>query len=280
LRVIVPKHNYLFVIALLPLLVVTSAVAAPTVSDGCCRFDAGALSAGPVAEARSLFQFCELGEDCGPDLAGIGAELSRPPARFADSPTSESKCAKALPAVPGTLLMVLAGFVCVSLVKDRKMWLAAAACLLSLGHTGLAILPQLAAQLRSKEKIEGGSPPKPARIYTLDGIDRLRSDVEGTGYTGLLRHLAGIPQNSPVNLTKLFVTPAVQSRNLRESREDTLCTQKRRRPGESSAITTSSHRLIQAASCLTKNDEEHACFSPAFIFNSMARSPPSRPHDC
>ncbi len=39
-----------------------------------------------------------------------------------------------LPAIPKSILMALVGFLCVSLVRDGKVWLAVAASLLPLGH--------------------------------------------------------------------------------------------------------------------------------------------------
>ncbi len=279
-RVIVSRKKYWFLVAVLPLLVVTSAVAGSTVCKSGCHLEAGDSSTGPALQSESPVQLWGLGENSSRCLAGIGAELLKPPTRSAGSTVSAISGVKVLPAVPGAILMVAAGFLCVSFIRDRKMWLAAATCLITLGQTGLAILPHLAARLRSKDQVQGDSPPQAARIYRLDGIDRVRSDVEGSQYIGLLHHLAGIPLNTGGALTDLHARQSIEARDLFDLPEDTVCLRKvRRRQQSISAIITSSQRLIQPA-IRPGNSEKHACFYPAFIFSSMARGPPLRPQDC
>lgn len=80
-------------------------------------------------------------------LVGIGREIVKPHIASTTSISSQQDYAESLPAVPAAKLMVLIGFLCVSLVRDRKVWLAALGGLLWLGHAGAQTVPQLAQQL-------------------------------------------------------------------------------------------------------------------------------------
>lgn len=264
---VLKKHKNL-VVFLTSLLVVTSASAAPTIggcSDRCCI---GPVSAGQDVDAQFLPEFSASAQQCDSHLAGIAAEMFGPPAGFADSPASASTDAKSLPAVPGALLMVVVGFICVSLARDHGVWLTAMASVLSSGQAGLIALPQLASRVCSRVQIERDCPSNAGSTRGVRESCRLRSHVEGTQYVGLLRHLAGIPQG-PVSLLALSsVTRAAWLR------EHAIRTSKRYGLGES-AVPEPSYCFMQAADCLTGNAEQHACFSPAFIFGNLARGPPS-----
>jgi len=85
-----------------------------------------------------------------PDTISLEETIQRLPA-FGIKSISYSSQAKSLPAVPGALLMALAGFLCVSLVRDRRIWLTA---ILWVAHVGLATLPQFVSYLNSKKQAE------------------------------------------------------------------------------------------------------------------------------
>ncbi len=125
-------------------------------------------------------------------LAAIAAELNKPPIDDSDSPSAEARV-KSLPPIPGTLLMVLAGFICVSLVRDRKTWLTVLIGLLGLSQAGFAVLPHLAQLLSNRKQVE--LPSSDVAIFYQPRQDRLRSDIDGTCYIGLLHYLAGIPKS-------------------------------------------------------------------------------------
>ena len=103
--------------------VVAAAEAMPTMSDCDRRRITCAMSPGSRAHATFMFGSSRTTEPCSLRLVGITAEFLKPPSYFACSPSAPIQ-AKLLPAVPAALLMVLTGFLCVSLVKDRKAWLA------------------------------------------------------------------------------------------------------------------------------------------------------------
>ncbi len=178
-------------------------------------------------------------------LAGVAAEFLKPPPAFTGSPALPVG-AKSLPAVPGALLMVLTGFLCVSLVKDRKVWLAALASLLWLGQAGIQAVPQLALRLSHRNHTEQQFAAELTYPYFLENSNRLRSDIEGTQYIGLLHHLAGIPPQDTNSFP--FLSP--------------------------SAIISERYSLNSLLNCLTLKIEQFICFSPAFIFENLPRGPP------
>jgi hypothetical protein len=248
-----------WLIGLLSLAIVTAVHASPTAST--LHNDVLNSSAHPSKHADAPLaptcQVTEIENGYNATLARIADELLRPPA---DSPLSAASSLPAgttsLPPIPGALFMTLAGFLCVSLVRDRKVWTAALVGLLWAGQVGVTALPQLARHLAGRRHTE--------QLYSLnltgnlepDDLDRLRSDIEGTHYIGLLHYLAGIPNNRMSFLRK------------QESRFTTHVGTPHFALTEACAhIVLATKRLV----CITK---WHAYFSPAFIFENLARGPP------
>jgi len=229
-----------WVVVLLSLLVLTAANAAPTISKS--NVVVSVVSPGSDAHISSVPEVTQIAEPSDSHLARVAAEFLKPPAAFTGSPALPVG-AKSLPAVPGALLMVLTGFICVSLVKDRKVWLAALAGLLWLGQAGIQAVPQLALRLSHRNHTEQQLSAELTYPYYLENSNRLRSDIEGTQYIGLLHHLAGIPQ-----ATNSFPSP--------------------------SAIISERYSLNSLLNCLTLRVEQFICFSPAFIFENLPRGPP------
>ena len=271
------KNNWL--VLMLSLLVTASVTAAPTVRDGRVSRDTRALPVSRDADEQPLHGFSGFA-DCGDtSLAGVAAELLSPPAGLSDSVASLPLDAKPLPAAPAAILMVLTGFACVSLVKDRRVWLAALVSLASLGQAGLSAVPQLVSQLRSREQIESGCPLNIACTGMLDELGRLRSDIEGTRYMGLLRHLAGMPRR-PGQPQKYSILRASSQLNSSALRGHAVRAHQRRANRElESTAPEPLPCLIQAFNDSVRDIEQYACFSPAFVFGNLARSPPLRPCD-
>ncbi len=102
---------------------------------------------------------------------------------------------KSMPAGPKALLMVVASFVCISLVRDRRFWINALIGLLWAGQTGLNILPHVVSRLSSNKNDEEFF------SFNYDGYYRpvnngLPVNLDDTRYIGLLRFLAGIPESA------------------------------------------------------------------------------------
>jgi len=264
-------------------------------------FPAGAVS--PTSEAHISFvhKTSYIIEPSNAHLANIGVELLKPPA---DLTNSAPIGAKILPPIPATLFMVLTGFLCVSLVNDRRLWLAVLAGLLWAGQAGFHAIPQLAAYMSSQKHIQQKTPDNTACLYRVEDCCRSRSDIEGTGYIGLLHHLAAIPAGTmslllPASLsslqaqrafsperTKLVLSEvegACPERSRMGRRASNLITPRKR---VVSALTRSSAGVLQFAItrflslfdtvvvCPAPRAEQYIHFSPAYIFAQLARGPP------
>jgi len=272
-------NNKKLLMILLSLVVATVANATPTMSDSNKSFVAGAVS--PTTDAPVLYipETSQITEQSKSHLAAIGAEILKPPPDFTDFSTVG---AEALPPVPAALFMVLTGFLCVSLVKDRRVWLAALVGLLWVGQAGFQAIPQLAAHIRQKHN-QRKSPANIACLHRIEDSCRLRSDIEGTQYIGLLHHLAGIPDRTMSSIR----SPMSFLRKQQESRKTVahLCSPfvarnsfartKSNAKTPQFAITHLSSLLIPAVICPAARAEQNTHFSPAFIFQLLPRGPPN-----
>ena len=253
--VLAKRSNWLVIVLLL--FVFSAASATPTVSNCNNSLVVSALSPGSDTPIPILADATFTTESGDSHLAGVAADFLRPPPAFTGSPALPNGV-KSLPAVPGALLMGLTGFLCVSLVKDRRLWLAALAGLLWLGQAGIQAVPQLAVRLSHRNHTSQQLDTELNYPYYLEN-SRLRSDIEGTQYIGLLHHLAGIPDS-----TMSFLS-------LRK-RESSQTEDEFRTP--QFAITRLLSPLIPVTNCLTLRVEQFICFSPAFIFDNLPRGPP------
>jgi len=256
-------------------------------------FAAGAVS--PTSEAHISFvhKTSYIIEPSNSHLANIGVELLKPPA---DLRSSAPVGAKILPPIPAALFMVLTGFLCVSLVNDRRLWLAALAGLLWAGQAGFHAIPQLAAYMSSQKNIQRKTPDNTACLYRVEDCCRSRSDIEGTRYIGLLHHLAAIPAGTkslllPASLASLQAQRAVSSERTkacpersRMGRRASILIAPRKRvvsvrtkseAGVSKfAITHFSSLLDSVFVCPAVRAEQYIHFLPASTFAQLARGPP------
>jgi len=281
------RHNKLLIV-LLSVLAATGVSAAPTTSD--CNKNFIAVDTSSASDEHILYipETNEVGVSSNSHLAAIGAEILKPPADFTDS---QPVSTKTLPPVPATLFMTLTGFLCVSFVKDRRVWLAALAGLLWAGQAGIQVIPQLAVNI-SKKHIHQKSLANTACLHWFEDNDRLRSDIEGTQYIGLLRYLAGIPEStkslplpaslSPLRVPSLRAQRAFSSeRSRRGSNLDVLLKNLLSARTASNiaapqfAIIDFSSLLNPALLCPAALAEQNIYFSPAFIFQQLPRGPPN-----
>ncbi|MHC4323112.1 MAG: hypothetical protein ACYSUX_02445 [Planctomycetota bacterium] len=224
-----------------------------------------------------------------PHLATISKEFHKLPVRFGELPVKATGV-KSMPPSPGTLLMVVVGFLCVSLVKDRRFWLAVLAGLLWAGQAGFSLLPQLATNVNGRgQSVKQVSSCSVECLFKPENPFRLRSHIEGTSYIDLLRHLAGIPGASTSSIHRLKVRHKLQRgsgrmplclcRRLSCSGKSfkSYCTQKEE-PSPAKpfhfAITTIPYCIIQAANCFVSQIEQHSYLLKAFIIVNLARGPP------
>ena len=168
-----------------------------------------------------------------------------------------------LPAVPSAVLMVLTGFLCVSLIRDRRTWVAVLAGLLWVGQTGINALPELTSRMSRKVYNSRLIEPTLLAAYPLGGDYYLESFSEQTRYTGLLHHLEGIPgqtsvfTNNRLLLTRLYLSTA--NKDMRASQH---------------AIVMVLSSLNTLCDCLVRPTRQFICFTPAFIFSNLSRGPP------
>jgi hypothetical protein len=282
-------------------LVPALADAAPTMSGLGRDLIMGALSVDSDSRAYYSPEIDQITGLYNPRLAAIAAEFNKPPVSFTGAPPTANTI-KSLPGVPGTFLMVFVGFLCVSLVKDRRIWLATLAGLLWAGQAGFAALPQLTSQLAGKRQSEQQYSPDVARLCEPEHPCRLRSDIEGTSYISLLRHLAGIPgvavsllpriavrdklQREYKKMTSQFCCrteyPNISAQGICHTKTFALLFEGNLHPinhyfGKAPhlALTGLSSCIIRATNCLAPRVEQPVCFSPAFIFANLARGPPA-----
>ena len=180
-----------------------------------------------------------------------------------------------LPAVPSAILMGIIGFLCVSLVRDRKVWVSALVLIFVLGQVGVQALPGLAARLahgklnyHKKTMASAASLPSPE----WHGGGELAANRH---FIGLLHRLAGSPEDD--GLTNHFL-----SGDRLWNRAGQWITALRgeqpyyRIPSSQPAILASRVEIPLVALLPVVNQDHYiSCFSPAFIFSSISRAPPA-----
>ncbi|MBN2272175.1 MAG: hypothetical protein JXN61_16300 [Sedimentisphaerales bacterium] len=229
---------------------------APHLSDTLC--------CGSRADYPALSAFDRADDTCNTYLARIGKELLDPPAHAVEQ-NALPEGAKLLPGVPAAIFMVLTGFLCVSFVNDRRIWLAGLAGLLWLGQTGLSAIPQVACRLAGKINVTQDHNHNFAGAGSYR--HRLRSDIEGSQYMGLLRHLAGIPTPSSCLMPESLLSPLTCQGSCCGA-GPAHCA----RP--EFAITPAAPGISNSTVCSACATEHYVRFSPAFAFSNLARGPP------
>jgi hypothetical protein len=159
--------------------------------------------------------------------------------------------------------MVLLGFMCVTLVRDRKTWVAVLAGLLWVGQTGIWALPDLTSRIG--QKINNSQPIEPALadLYSFGDSFNPANYSEQIRYTGLLRHLEGIPQDT----SDFTNNRTISLRHFSNAAGNG--------PHISYYANTISRLVLsEPLNCLVSGTRWFNCFTPAFIFNLIPRGPP------
>jgi len=207
-------------------------------------------------------------------LANLSREFLEPPTGTAGLTNPTANRTKPLPAAPAAILMVLIGFLCVSLVRDRRVWLAVLAALIWAGHAGIQAVPELALRLSHKNHSKQQLCAELSYPYYLENSHRLRCDIEGTQYIGLLHYLAGIPEAKSV-FTDTHLSRFITLSQHRQKVYGKAFSYTRKNTYSSlSAIISEQYGLNSQLACLVSKAEQFICFSPAFIFAHLARGPP------
>jgi len=90
----------------------------------------------------------------GEAFAGVATELLEPPMDIAQESALSSPSLRSLPTVPRPLLMAVVGFLCISLVRDRRVWLTVAASVFSFGQHWLDAVPAWCHAPRSRRQLQ------------------------------------------------------------------------------------------------------------------------------
>jgi hypothetical protein len=256
-------------IAVLLLLAASAASASPTVISE--------LSVGTDNRARIISSTgntdgvvgCVLDSATSCDrLSEFAGSLLRPP--LTDGPATSDDY-HYLPAVPPALLMVLTGFLCISFVRDRRTWVAVLAGLFALGQTGFNILPELSRVSRKVHNCRTIEPELTALYISESSFYQLNYTNE-TRYTGLLHHLAGIPQNTSVfsHIRKIVIPSEAEEsvliRGFHSAGKDTRVSQ--------AAFVLGQLALSKLSNCLVSGTRRFNFFQPALIFCRIPRGPP------
>lgn len=182
-------------------------------------------------------------------LANAATEFLNPPPGFVQFNNRLSVGVRTLPAIPATIFMVLCGFFCVVFVKDRRVWLVALAGLFWAGQAGINAIPKLVLRLAERNSSQ---PAQLSPSLYIRNFSELPAYNEDTRYIGLLRHLAGIPVSN-------FKS---QTSNFKYNKAQLL---------DAIIPLQASNSLLR---CLVKRTEQFTYFTPAFIFDNLARGPP------
>ena len=182
------------------------------------------------------------------ELASIAKKFLQPPCIISDAKPTSSPDNKSLPGVPSAVLLGLIGFLCVTGVKDRKEWLTALAMVLWLSMAGIIALPNLISHCQAKKQAKHSSCLEKSYACLFENSSRLRSEVEGSKYIGLLHYLSSIPDS---------LSRATSNLNTSQP-----------------AIVTKRDVFYVCTNCTAVQAEQFTFFSLAFIFNSLPRGPP------
>jgi len=183
---------------------------------------------------------------------------------------------RSLPPVPAALIMGLVGFLCVSMVRDRRTWLAGLAAVLWVGQFGVTVVPRVAVTLVPKPTHRRAS-PKHWNTYHIRKSRRTRANNEGTAYIGLLYRLAGIP-TSNIRNGKVPAFSGTYSAHFFSDRANTQPTGLRGlftlRAPERSALIRELYLPDVVFNGRADPAEHILGFSPAFSFAELPRGPP------
>jgi len=135
----------------------------------------------------------------------------------ADNRMAKAQDNRCLPAIPSGVALVLSGFFCVTLVRDRRSWLAVLAGVLWVGQIGFNSLPQISSRLCRKVHNTQPIEPAPDSLYFInDGFNSdhniyaisnvIQKDTQNLEQTSVFVPLfSGLANDCPVSGTRQFV---------------------------------------------------------------------------
>lgn len=227
---------------------------------------------GMVADNLTGPGICELTPPVDSAWAEAGRVFFQPPDVSVRSAGSQSNHVKNLPAIPGAILMGMVGFLCVSLVRDRKVWISVFVGIVVLSQTGVKTLPKLTSHLARSRLNNRQAATVAANPIRFDHSFNWLNDLGDRHYIGLLHRLAGSPDGDSAfgniigwaNCGKTERT--LSDAGFLRASQDKISSQPAVIPVQCSfdpLVDKSAKRIIS-----------FIYFSPAFIFDNLARGPP------
>lgn len=247
----VSGKNSVFLITLVSLITSTAVSAAPTIicNNFTKTFPASNTNILDISEKSNIIELYNSA------ITAIGSEILNTPTAFAVSQFVGTEIIHPHAAV----FIVLIGFLCISLVIDRRLFLATLTVPLTPDPMRYHSIPQFVPKIPGKN-IRRKSLPKTDRLFNREDFRHSPSDIESTRYIKLLHHLAGIPDQ------KTFL-PHLNIHNKKQKERNT-------RQVPRLFITHFSPLLHPALIRMAPRAEQNFSFSPGFIFVRLARGPP------
>lgn len=242
--------------AVVLLFAASTASASPTVISGS---PAPFISSSP--DSATTVVACNLGSS---EACDRMSELAK---AFLRPPTTDGRTISAdyhyLPALPPAIAMTLTGFMCISLIRDRRAWVAVLAGLLWAGQNGINALPELTLHLTRRVRTCQPVDATLAAFCPIENGFYPANYCKEIRYTGLLHHLAGIPRNTSAFTNSCTIL----------TRHYPIMVGKDTRVLQHAFIQTPS-ALSRPFNCLVSGTRQFVCFKPAFIFCQLPRGPP------
>lgn len=242
-----------------------ASVAAPVLSTGITTSYSIPENAQPASWA-----FVDAGDAAckAANISACFAQLDN----FAYPVITQNNNAKTLPAVPGAVFMAIIGFMCVSLVRDRRVWLSVCVGIIVFSQAGVKTLPKLTARLaRGRLCNEQASAVVAVNSLHVDDSFNWLSDQPDRQYIALLHRLAASPDH---DYAFTAIIPGPRRLNLPPGLSDPAGLYVRQGTISSPPIMPVHASSNLLAGRFLEQIASYSCFSPAFIFSNLARGPP------
>jgi len=195
------------------------------------------------------------------------------PASFNSDPLANAHV-KSLPAAPGAIFMGMIGFLIVTLVRDRKFWMSVFTGLIVIGQIGILSVPRIAARLTQNKQQVASLTTGNFLSLKLDNVVE-EKNAEITHYIGLLRRLAGSPEDANHTVRKdqrLYAANSILRLVSLEWSNSLSCW---------NATLTSANvdrknnfPNLPFPFCLIRHNSPSHYYSAAFAYQSLPRGPP------
>ena len=190
-------------------------------------------------------------------LVNIGEEIAKPYGVFSASVGCRRDYIESLPPMPGGISMVVMGFLCISLVRNNKVWLAGLASLLWAGQVGIGTIPRLALRFYHRASASAGQCCQGESAAWEGG------DIKNAAYASVTNCSVGMPDGKGISWRS--------SRYERGARRIWLVN---RFKTPQFAIVRFWPCLIAATRCLHLIAEQLVFFTPIFVWRDLCRGPP------